>query len=85
MGCHVHEAQATMKCVICKHGETAPGRATVTLERGGITLLIRNVPAEICEVCGERYFSEATTAQLRNALESAESAGEELQVRSFAA
>jgi hypothetical protein len=24
-----------MKCVICKHGETRPGKTTVTLDRGG--------------------------------------------------
>ncbi len=26
-----------MKCVICKHGETEPGNATVTLTRDAMT------------------------------------------------
>jgi len=33
-----------MTCVICKHGETAPGEATVTLQRGETTI-IKRVPA----------------------------------------
>ena len=74
-----------MRCSICKDGETKPGVATVTLERGGVTLLIRNVPAEICDVCGEKYYSEAAVGKMRRELEAAEKAGEELQVRSYAA
>ncbi|MCA9913998.1 MAG: type II toxin-antitoxin system MqsA family antitoxin, partial [Anaerolineae bacterium] len=34
-----------MKCVICKQGDTRPGTVTVTLERGGTTLVFKNVPA----------------------------------------
>lgn len=44
-----------MKCVICKHGETRPGMTTVTLERGGATLVVKGVPARICGNCGEAY------------------------------
>lgn len=38
-----------MKCVICKHGETRPGKTTVTLERGGATIVVKGVPAWICD------------------------------------
>ena len=74
-----------MKCFICKHGQTKPGLSTVTLERSGVTLLIRNVPTEICDECGERYYSEATTRAMRLELEAAEKVGKDLQVRSYAA
>jgi YgiT-type zinc finger domain-containing protein len=40
-----------MKCVICKHGSTKSGRATITLERGGTTVVIKGVPAEVCANC----------------------------------
>lgn len=36
-----------MKCVICKHGETPPGTSSLTLERGGTPLVIREVPSNI--------------------------------------
>lgn len=53
-----------MKCMICKHGETAPGRVTVTLERAGTVVVIKDVPAEVCQECGEYYLDEATSARV---------------------
>ena len=57
-----------MKCMVCKHGETRQGHTTVTLERDGGALVIRKVPAEVCENCGEAYVSAEVT---RSLLESA--------------
>jgi YgiT-type zinc finger domain-containing protein len=34
-----------MRCVICKEGDTAPGRVTVTLQRGDTVIIVRDVPA----------------------------------------
>ena len=34
-------------CALCKNGTLAPGRATTTFERGGTTVVIRNVPADV--------------------------------------
>jgi YgiT-type zinc finger domain-containing protein len=42
-----------MKCVICKTGDTRLGTATVTRQRGETTVLIKDVPAEVCGTCGE--------------------------------
>jgi YgiT-type zinc finger domain-containing protein len=72
-----------MKCVICKQGETRPSTATVTLERDGTTLVFKNVPAQVCENCGEAYVDEATTEQLLLATEAAVSAGVKVQVRDY--
>ena len=49
-----------MKCVICKQGVPRPGKTTVILQRDGTTLVVVNVPAEVCENCGEAYVEEAT-------------------------
>jgi YgiT-type zinc finger domain-containing protein len=74
-----------MKCTVCKHGETHPGHTTVTLEREGGALVIRKVPAEVCENCGEAYISaEVTRSLLRTARETLH-AGVELDVREYAA
>ena len=43
-----------MNCVICKNGTTAEGFVTVTLQRNS-SIIIKNVPAEICDNCGEFY------------------------------
>ena len=47
-----------MKCTVCKHGETQPGTATVTLSRDQLTLVVKSVPAQVCENCGEGYIDE---------------------------
>ena len=44
-----------MKCPICKHGETTAGTSSVTLQRGGLTLVVKDVPAQVCDNCGEAY------------------------------
>ncbi len=54
-------AEEAMKCVNCKQGETQPGTTTVTLERGGMSLVIKGVPARVCENCGEEYVDERVT------------------------
>ncbi len=74
-----------MKCVICKHGETTPGEATMTLTRGEMVLVVKAVPAEICDNCGEEYFSEAVTEQLLRTAAEAAQAGVQVDVRQYVA
>jgi YgiT-type zinc finger domain-containing protein len=74
-----------MHCVICKQGETHPGKATVTLERGGATVVIKGVPAMICDNCGEYYVDEAMTERVLAMGEQALAQGAEVEVRRFAA
>ncbi len=74
-----------MQCVICKHGTTAPGSATVTLERDGTTVVFKSVPAEVCNTCGEEYVDEKTTERLLSEAERAASAGVQVEIRPFAA
>lgn len=74
-----------MKCIICKYGEIGRGVATVTLERNGVTVVFRGVPAQVCDNCGEEYVDEATTERLLSQAEQAVEAGVEVEVRTFAA
>lgn len=74
-----------MKCPICKHGSTHKGQASITLERDGATLLFKNVPADICDNCGEIYHDEAVTRSLLEQAEQASASGVELDVRRYAA
>ena len=74
-----------MKCVICKHGETKAGVATVTLERGEVTIVMKSVPAEVCVNCGEQYVDEPTTARLLAEADEAAKSGVQLEVRTYRA
>ena len=74
-----------MQCVICKQGETRSGRTTVTLERKTTTVVIKGVPADICENCGEYYLSEEMADKVLAMAEDAVAHGAEIEVRRFAA
>ncbi len=74
-----------MKCQICRSGETAPGKATVTLEREGLTLVVKGVPARVCGNCGEEYVDENVATGLLEAAESDLRAGVTLDVRDYVA
>ena len=74
-----------MKCVICRHGQTEPGRTTVTLTRGNTTVVFRDVPALICDNCGEEYVDEGTTARLLAIAEEAARSGVQVDVRDYIA
>ena len=73
-----------MKCPICRHGETRQSHATVSLERGGMAIVFRDVPAQVCENCGEAFHDEAVTARLLLQAEQAAAAGVELDIRRYA-
>ncbi len=74
-----------MKCVICKQGQTHNGTTTVTLERGRTTVIIKDVPAEVCENCCEYYLSEEVTQKVQQLAEHAVQQGVEIEVLRYAA
>ena len=74
-----------MKCVICKQGRTHDGMTTVTLTRGQTTVVIKDVPAEICENCAEYYLSEEVTEKVQALAERAVMHGAEIEVLHYAA
>lgn len=74
-----------MRCVICKTGNTSPGRATISLQRGDTTVVIKDVPADICDNCGEHYLSEEMTRRVLEMAEAAVVKGAEVEILRWAA
>lgn len=72
-----------MKCVVCKQGKTHQGKATVTLDRNGTTLVIKSVPAQVCSNCGEEYVDESITAKLLQEAETASRARVQVDIREY--
>ncbi len=72
-----------MKCLICKQAETQPGHATVTLERQGLTFVVKKVPARICPNCGEEYVDEKVAARLLRTAEDMARAGAMVDIRGY--
>lgn len=74
-----------MKCVICKTGDTRPGTATVTLQRGETTVLIKEVPAEVCGNCGEYYLDDEVARRVYGQAEDAVNRRAEIEILRYAA
>jgi YgiT-type zinc finger domain-containing protein len=74
-----------MKCVICKHAETILGTTTLTLERDGLTYVIKQVPAQVCPNCGEDYVDEIVTGDLLKSAEQMVKIGTQVDIRQYVA
>ena len=69
-----------MNCVICEIGLTQPEFATANLERDGAIVLVKDVPANVCQNFGERYFDSTIIDQLLALAERAFGQGAELEI-----
>ena len=74
-----------MKCAICLKGTTKAGQTTIVLERGQTTIVFKNVPAQICEECGEEYISSEINKALLRRAEEEWNRGVVLEMLNFAA
>ena len=74
-----------MNCVICRNGTTNSGYVTVTLQRGETTVILKHVPGDVCDTCGEYYLCSEGAAQVLEKAESAVRSGAEVEILRFAA
>jgi YgiT-type zinc finger domain-containing protein len=74
-----------MKCVICKHGELKPGISSVLFEKKGTTVVIKSVPVDMCDNCGETYVSDVIAEKIMALVESVEKQGIIVDIRNFPA
>jgi YgiT-type zinc finger domain-containing protein len=64
-----------MTCIVCRSGQTRPGRTTETYELGTVVVVVRGIPAEVCTQCGAAYTDSDTTRRLETLVERARQAG----------
>ncbi len=74
-----------MKCAICRNGQCRAGVVTVTLQRGDSTVIIKAVPADVCDNCGEYYLSESVTRDIIERANRAVERGAEVEILRYAA
>ncbi len=74
-----------MKCTICEIGNMKDGRVTVTLERDESIIIVKKVPALVCENCGEYVLNEAVAKKLMDRAEQAVSNNAEVEILQYAA
>ena len=74
-----------MNCPICRHGNMNTGFTSLTLEKENATLVIKHVPAEICDNCGEAFVDEEVGRKVSEIAESELKKGIEIEVIHYAA
>ena len=60
-----------MECYSCK-GKLNKGQSSYTITRKGYHLIVDNVPAWVCEQCGEVLFEEAQVSAIQQLVANAD-------------
>lgn len=66
-------------------GRTKPGRATLTFERGDATVVVKEIPGEVCDACGEANLTPETVRRLERIVDEAVASGVQVDVRRYLA
>jgi len=66
-------------CPTCG-GERSAGRTTFTAELGVGVVVVRQVPAQVCDQCGEAWIDDAVARRLEAIVEAARARGAEVEV-----
>ncbi len=74
-----------MRCPLCRQGALQPGSADKVMSLDATTLVVKDVPASVCDTCGEPYFDAAVTQRLLDLISGAVDAGVMVDVRRFVA
>lgn len=70
-----------MTCPLCDAGELQPGKTIFAADVDGTVVVVRDVPADICDACGEEFISDETAGDLERSIVDARSDGTETLVR----
>lgn len=71
-----------MNCFLCK-GDMKESYVTHTADLGHCIVIVKNVPAMVCDQCGEVWFSGTVTKQLEKIIEPLNNAITEIAVVNY--
>ena len=66
-------------CPLCG-GDRVPGRTTFSADLGTGVVIVRNVPATVCDQCGAEWIDDATAADLEGMTDDARRRGAQVEV-----
>ena len=70
------------RCPLCA-GRTGPGETVFAVELGFGVVVVRHVPAMVCETCGESWIEDGTAARLEGVVDRARSEQREVEVLAY--
>lgn len=62
-----------------------PDKASLTIEGGEMTLVLKEIPARVCTKCSEAYFDEETARRIEAISDQVEGAGIRVAVQEYVA
>ena len=71
-------------CMYCNCDTLKPSTTTHVVNYKGCIIIIKNVPCEECEQCGEKYYSDEVAERLERIVNSAKRLMQELSVLDYA-
>ena len=72
-----------MNCPVCHAGDRRPGTTTSTMSRGDATIVVRQVPADVCDNCGEAFLDLEIARELERIAETAFATGVRYELRDY--
>ncbi|MEX0805976.1 MAG: YgiT-type zinc finger protein [Candidatus Binatia bacterium] len=69
-------------CALCG-GEKLPGTTTFTADLGSGVVVVRSVPATVCNQCGADWIEDRIAKQLEDIVNDAKKKGLQVEVTSF--
>ncbi|MEA3361282.1 MAG: type II toxin-antitoxin system MqsA family antitoxin [Thermodesulfobacteriota bacterium] len=73
-----------MFCALCK-GKIKNGRVNFPVDVGNNFILIKDVPALVCEQCGEYFLEDDVAGVIEEIINDAKSSNVEFEILKFAA
>ena len=67
-------------CMYCKCTTPTPSFTTTLVTQKNCSSLIKNVPCEECQQCGEKYYSNEVAKQLENLVNIAKQLMQEIAI-----
>ncbi len=74
----------TKGCPLCG-GKQNPGTTTFTVDKGRVLVVVRNVPAMVCDQCGEAWIMDSVAEDLEIIVSEARAKRSQVEVIDMAA
>lgn len=74
-----------MKCTACGQTSVGEGLVTLTFEREGTVIVIKEVPGLVCPNCGEEYVPDEIATHALETAEAAAGSGASVKVLRYEA
>lgn len=70
-------------CMFCKCNTLKPCTTAHVVNYKGCIIIIKNVPCEECEQCGEKYFTDEVAERLERIVNAAKQSMQEIAVMDY--